>query len=396
VQNFRRALATIRAVAQASQGDYALGDVLARVCKEVAAGLGFDRVMIAQLEPDGEDVIPLAGFRIPAGVLETRLRLDDRALYRRACRSGRLVYSADARGDGSLPPEVVERHGVTSVFALPLLSEGRCIGLLSGDKGGEQFALDEVATDVLETMGALAATLLEKELVREKMRQLDEAKTQFISLASHELRTPVQTVYGVLATLHIRGGELREAQRVELRAAGFEQAERLRQLVDQLLDLSRIDAEAVSIDRRPVVVRRKVEEIVLLVAPREASGIKIEIPPELEADLDRMALDRIVSNLITNALRYGRQPITIAAARNDSDFQLRVEDRGNGVSPDFLPSLFDRFTRSEEAAATRAGTGLGLSIARAYARAHGGDLVYRDAEPHGACFELVIPQRNGR
>jgi signal transduction histidine kinase len=203
-------------------------------------------------------------------------------------------------------------------------------------------------------------------------------------------------VYGVLATLHIRGGELREAQRVELRAAGFEQAERLRQLVDQLLDLSRIDAEAVSIDRRPVVVRRKVEEIVLLVAPREASGIRIEIPPELEADLDRMALDRIVSNLITNALRYGRQPITIAAARNDSDFQLRVEDRGNGVSPDFLPSLFDRFTRSEEAAATRAGTGLGLSIARAYARAHGGDLVYRDAEPHGACFELVIPQRNGR
>jgi two-component system sensor histidine kinase KdpD len=305
------------------------------------------------------------------------------------------VYVSDARREPSLPEDLVETYGLASMFALPLMSEGRCIGFLVGDRAGSTFELAETEIDILNTIGALAATLLEKELLREELRRLDEAKTQFIELASHELRSPIQTVYGVLATLHARGGELREEQRVELRAAAYVQADRLRRLADQLLDLSRLDAETVSIVARTVPVRRKVEEVVRLVAEQQAPQVEIAIQPNLEVQVDEHVLDRIVSNLLANALRHGELPISVSAERQDRHFRLRVVDSGPGVPPDFEPLLFERFTRSDAAQADVEGTGLGLSIARAFARAHGGELVYRSRDEGGACFEFVVPQPSG-
>jgi two-component system sensor histidine kinase MtrB len=106
-------------------------------------------------------------------------------------------------------------------------------------------------------------------------------------------------------------------------------------------------------------------------------------------DLDGLAFDRIVSNLIANALRYGLRPIAVSASAHDRHFRLAVEDHGAGVPEALEPQLFDRFTRGENAG--KSGAGLGLSIARAYAHAHGGELLYRSANPHGARFELVVP-----
>jgi two-component system OmpR family sensor kinase len=83
--------------------------------------------------------------------------------------------------------------------------------------------------------------------------------------------------------------------------------------------------------------------------------------------------------------------VTVRAEQTDRHFRLTVEDEGRGVSPEFVPDLFERFTRSEGSRPSGVGTGLGLAIARSYARAHGGDLVYEDAEPHGARFRLVLP-----
>ena len=82
----------------------------------------------------------------------------------------------------------------------------------------------------------------------------------------------------------------------------------------------------------------------------------------------------------------------MTAARRDRHFRIAVEDCGNGVPAEFVEDLFERFTRSDEARARGLGSGLGLSIARSYARAHGGDLVYYDAPPRGARFELIVPQ----
>jgi len=393
MQDLRRALAAIRAVAAASQGDYALADVVAQMCREVALTLGFDRVGISRFEetPEGGLAVGLAAYGMGPEGSRTRLPLAETPLFARACESRELVHVADARSEPALPGHVVDEFGVTSVFVLPLLSEARCVGFLAGDRGGAVFRLDETEIDLLNTVGVIAAALLERDLLREEMRRLDAAKTQFVAFASHELRAPIQMVYGVLATLHHRGTELSETQRVHLRAAAFEQAERLRQLVDQLLNLSRLDTGAVSLAPAPTHVRSLLEEIVLLVAEQRAKEVDVAVADDLEARLDRSAIDRVVSNLLTNALRHGSPPVRVEAEQVDRHLRIRIVDGGHGVPIEFVPQLFDRFTRADRTEATAEGSGLGLSIARSYALAHGGDLIYRPNKPRGACFELVVP-----
>lgn len=161
-------------------------------------------------------------------------------------------------------------------------------------------------------------------------------------------------------------------------------------LVEQLLDLSRLDAEAIDIDPEQLRVRAQVEEIVTGVAP-EPGSVEIEIDEQTVAFADRNALERIVSNLLTNAFRYGAPPVVVRAEQTDRHFRLSVEDHGGGVSAEFVPDMFERFSRSEGSRASAVGTGLGLAIAQSYARAHGGDLLYEDATPHGARFLLVLP-----
>jgi signal transduction histidine kinase len=163
-------------------------------------------------------------------------------------------------------------------------------------------------------------------------------------------------------------------------------------LVDQLLDLSRVDAEAVEITPERFNVRERLEEIVAAVAADRRHDVRIGAPEDLEAAADPAALERIVGNLVTNALRYGAPPVEIKAEQQDRHLRVFVEDHGEGVPAQFVPELFERFTRSSRERA--GGTGLGLAIARSYARAHNGDLFYEDAEPHGARFQLILPVGN--
>ena len=134
--------------------------------------------------------------------------------------------------------------------------------------------------------------------------------------------------------------------------------------------------------------------LVGMLIPEHATAIDLDVPPDLEAVADADAFDRIVSNLLTNAFRYGEAPVVVKAELRDRHFRLAVEDRGHGVAPEFVPQMFECFTRSEGSTGSVRGAGLGLSIAQSYAHAHGGDLIYRPAEPCGAHFELVLPRGN--
>jgi signal transduction histidine kinase len=259
--------------------------------------------------------------------------------------------------------------------------------------GAEEFSL-------LRSLGSLTVLALERGRLyaqeheaRVALEEADQMKSQFVALASHELRTPVAVIHGIGATLHMRGEELAPDQLLQLRRTLYEQTDRLRRLVDQLLDLSRLEAHSVHIEPQPLWVRSRVEELVLMVAGARANDIRIEVPPDLETVVDPDTFDRIVSNLIVNALRYGEAPIRVYAEQPDRYFRLSVEDSGPGVPPEFVPQLFERFTRGRRAQEGAGGAGLGLAIALSYAQAHGGELIYEQAEPHGARFKLVLPAK---
>jgi signal transduction histidine kinase len=259
------------------------------------------------------------------------------------------------------------------------------------------FGLEELR--MLETVGALTGVALDRvrlfqqeHEVRLALERADEVKTNFIALASHELRTPVTTILGLATTLNRRGDQLEDQQRRELRETLERQADRMAKLVEQLLDLSRLDADAIEIAPERINVRKRIEEIVSVVAADRIGDVEIGVDPELEASADPAALDRIIGNLVANALRYGLPPVSVAAVRQDRHLRVLVEDCGEGVPPQFVPELFERFTRG--GGERVGGAGLGLAIARSYARAHDGDLVYEDAEPHGARFQLVLPIKN--
>jgi signal transduction histidine kinase len=257
------------------------------------------------------------------------------------------------------------------------------------------FGVEELR--LLRTLGALMGLALDRARLfsqehqtRLALEQTDELKSNFIALAAHELRNPVATVSGIAETLVARRAFLDEPIRTELEDTLRAQSNRLASLVEQLLDLSRLDAAAITITPQLFPVRDRVEELVESVGAQRPH-VRVEIDHALEAVADPAAFDRIVSNLIANALRYGEPPVVVRAERGQREFRVAVEDSGPGVPPEFVPSLFERFTRSAVTRERVVGTGLGLAIARAYALAHNGDLVYEPAEPRGARFKLVLP-----
>jgi signal transduction histidine kinase len=301
-----------------------------------------------------------------------------------------IVFAEDERHTPGKQAENGELRSCSAVAA-PLVIGDRRLGVLRADRGGEPFSLDESDVLLFATFATLAATFLDKAIVHDELVRLDEEKRGFIALASHELRRPIAVIAGVSATLHMRGDDLRDDQAIALRTALYEQSERTRGLVDQLLDLSQLDAGSVRIRPERVRVRPWIEDLVLLIARERAVDVVVEIPRNLEALVDPYTLDRVVSNLLANALRYGEAPITVAARRRGRQFRLAVEDSGPGVPPAFVPRLFDRFARSDLSLQQASGAGLGLSIAQSYAHAHGGELFYEPAKPRGARFELVLP-----
>ena len=395
MSELRPGLAAVRDLARSAQGVREAGELLDRICASVAETFGFGRAGISRLRPETDKLELLATHGISAQeVRQLSSSLDDWRIFKRALETRDLVFIEDVSAEHGLPPGVAEAYGVRGVLVLPLLSQDRCIGFLTADHGGEPFELDSNAAELLRTIGALVASFLESALAQEELRRLDELKSNFIALASHELRTPAAVIYGISSTLQLRGRELDEEQIADLRRALYDQSDRLRRLVDQLLDLSRLEAKAIRIRPEPIRVRSRVEELVAGLVPEHAESIELEMPVELEAVTDPAAFDRIVSNLITNACRYGHPPVRIQAEQRDRHFRLAVEDHGEGVNPEFVPQLFDRFTRSEESAKVVQGAGLGLSIAQSFARAQGGDLIYRSVQPSGARFELVLPPVN--
>jgi signal transduction histidine kinase len=246
---------------------------------------------------------------------------------------------------------------------------------------------DEADLSVLTALGEAAAA------VADRARDVDDAdrlKNDFVSIASHELRTPISVVHGIAATLHARVDDLRADQVHALLGTLVQQTDRLRDLADQLLDLSRIESAAAAHAER-FHPRRRLDELVPRIAGERTADVHVLVEEDAQLIADPIAFERVATNLILNALRYGEAPVEVRWEEGER-FRLLVEDRGPGVEPEFVPRLFDRFSRSDETRRSGApGVGLGLAIATAYADALGGLLDYESVEPTGARFILSLP-----
>ena len=162
--------------------------------------------------------------------------------------------------------------------------------------------------------------------------------------------------------------------REQLLQVAYEQADRLCRLLEQLLDLSRLDARGVRVEPKPLVLHNLLAKIAADATPEEHRCSSTS-RRDLAVVADPLVLDRVITNLVLNAVRYGSPPIVVAAEQRDRHLRIAVEDGGDGIPDELQGRLFDRFERGDDTG----GSGLGLSIARAYARAHGGDLVYSRA-----------------
>jgi signal transduction histidine kinase len=258
------------------------------------------------------------------------------------------------------------------------------------------FGDDELR--VLETIGVLTATALDRVRLFEQehdarltLERANELMTNFVALAAHELRTPVTTIHGFVQTLNHLGHRLSPEQTAELRTALEQQTRRMASLVEQLLDLSRLDADAVAVRPQRLDLRQRLEEVVAVAAGARLAEVELEIHDGSSVMVDPDILDHIVSNLVTNALRYGRAPVRVTATAVNGSVRVAVEDSGPGVAREIEDTLFERFTRAGVARDRVAGTGLGLAIAQAYARAHRGDLRYERGQPDGARFVVELP-----
>jgi signal transduction histidine kinase len=257
------------------------------------------------------------------------------------------------------------------------------------------FGDDELR--LLQTLAALVGVALDRVRLFEQEREarlglerVNEVMANFVALAAHELRTPVTAIHGFVQTLNHLGARLTEEQRTEVRIALEQQTARLAQLVEQLLDLSRLDASAVEVRPQRVELRSQLEETVRSAAQAYDADVELELDGPEQAVLDPAVVDRIVTNLVTNAFRYGEPPVRVAVHGTAGNVRIEVEDSGSGVAPELEATLFERFTRAGVARDRVAGTGLGLAIARAYAQAHHGDLRY-ERGTRGARFVIDLP-----
>jgi signal transduction histidine kinase len=229
-------------------------------------------------------------------------------------------------------------------------------------------------------------------------REVDRMKSEFVSLVSHEMRTPLTSIKGY-AYLLLSGdtGELASEQRTFAQVI-IDNADRLSAMIDAFLDLSRIESGRMELVRAPVDLAALIASVITSIRPqveakrqRLVTEIAGDLPP-LSGDAGRLA--QIMTNLVSNAQKYTPPggTITVAARQEGESLHLSVADTGIGISPEERAQLFTRFYRaSNRETQAVGGTGLGLAITKSLVELHGGSISVRSEPGAGATFTVVLP-----
>jgi two-component system sensor histidine kinase KdpD len=271
---------------------------------------------------------------------------------------------------------------------LPLLAiAGFAFGVMAQQRRTHQVQRELLAEIAEDRSRALA----EEQALVARLREVDLAKSEFVAVASHEFRTPLASILGVLSTLRTHGDGLDPSLREELLAGAETQAQRLARLVDDLLTVARIEDGALRLDVQPVEADWLVSQAVQVSRTGDRVRADLGGVQTIQCDADQMV--RVLTNLIDNARKYSPPdgPIFVTVAEAPSMISVSVRDEGPGIPKERRAEVFDRFRRLGEKP-QKPGAGLGLYITRSLVEAHGGTIRVDEAPGGGADFTFTIPQ----
>jgi len=368
--------------------------------RELRGLVPFERMAIVLIEGGVGRVIATAGAKadevMPPG---TQLGLEGNLLAEIVA-SGQTVYRRDMTvGEYVEEPRLVE-VGLRCRVAAPLVVGTRTIGLISVGRA-QPNAFDQQEIELVILLGRLAASAVQnmrayesERRTVEELRRLSALRADFVSLVSHELRSPMAAVIGAARTLQMRWRELQPEQREAFLTLIGDETSRLAALIGDVLDTSRIDAGTFTYRFADVdLVSLVSDSVAAAVIGQDEVPVVARLPtgvPEVRGDPER--LRQVIGNLIDNAVKYSPAglPVEVSVARGTSTVHISVSDRGPGIDVADQRLIFEKFGRVT-GDGSKPGTGLGLFIARSIAEAHGGDLTVSSAPGRGATFTLSLP-----
>ncbi len=296
-------------------------------------------------------------------------------------------------------PAVEGRERRRDYLALPMLAGGRCVGgLVFGRLGGPAYPPEHIR--LAEFVAWHVGQLLENRRMAlrianlEAQRELARMQDEFVSTISHELRTPLGFIKGYVTTLLRDDANWDEETLAEFLTIIDEEADRLRELIDNLLDSSRLETGIMAMTIEPTSIGtliRDMESRSKSMYPEMDISIELvdALPP---ISMDATRISQVLDNLISNAHKYAPQEGVIIRTISDEDhLRIEVEDTGPGIASEHVPHLFERFYRVPDANQAVRGTGLGLYICRKIVEAHGGEIGVETELNRGTCFYFTLP-----
>jgi NtrC-family two-component system sensor histidine kinase KinB len=311
------------------------------------------------------------------------------------------IFGSEAENSGKHIGEIARDPTIAGAVAeairsqRPVAGEGAASVLPLAVDGSERaFRLRTTPMRDNENHLLGAVTLLEDIT---HLREIDRLKSEFIATASHELRTPLTSVQmGVHLLLEKAAGELTDKQ-AEVLEACRQDCDRLDRLMRDLLDLSKIEAGESPPLLAPVRAGKLIQTASEDLRPQvEVKGLefRVDVPMDLPyVNVDRLQIERVISNLVVNAIRSTRQgEIRITAERRDGHVAVSVSDTGSGIPSEYLPHIFDKFVQVPDA--PTGGAGLGLAISKSIVEAHGGQIGVHSEMGIGSTFTFTVPVAN--
>jgi signal transduction histidine kinase len=369
--------------------------------RELRGLISFERTAIVLLEDGNLRVFAAAGEGVDSVFPPGTVASVEGSVVEDVVDGGRTIY----REDMSEPAYAEEADflalGLRSRVVAPILSGAATIGAISVVRR-EPGAFREGEIELLGLLGRLVGSAIQnirayeaERTTVEELRRLSALRADFVSLVSHELRSPMASVIGSARTLEQRWRELSPEQRESFLALIAHETSRLAELIGDVLDTSRIESGTFSYSFEDVDLARLVRDSAAAAEHGQdevtVEAVVREPLPAVRGDRDR--LRQVLVNLIDNAVKYSPpgDRVSVKAEQSDSRVVIEVRDRGPGISPEHQRLIFEKFGRANVAEHAKPGTGLGLFIARSIAEAHGGALEVRSAPGRGTTFRLSLP-----